>query len=198
MATQTNKDSGEVAAALAPAVLEVVSAIPKPRVRKRRDAQEAARQLAASAALKAALAAGSLALPTGVLGWLALLPQLRAVWRIQAQLVVDIAALHGHRGPLTQEQILHCLFQHRTARAMQKLASGMGERLLATGISGRVLQLIAQRLALRLTRAVVGRRMARLLPLAGAVGIGAYAYFETARVASTATALFQQQTKARR
>jgi hypothetical protein len=196
MATRGGKHEAAVAAALAPAVLEVVSTLPKPRVRKRSDPEAAARQLAAAAALKAALAAGALALPTGVLGWLALLPQLRAVWRIQAQLVVDIAALHGHRGPPTQEQMLHCLFQHRTARAMQALASGMGDRLLATSVSGRVLQLIAQRLAVRLTRAVVGRRMARLLPLAGAVGIGAYAYFETARVASTATALFQPHGRA--
>jgi hypothetical protein len=191
MATRSDRHESQAAAALAPAVLEVLSVIPKSRVRRRQDPQEATRQLAAAAALKAALAAGSLALPTGVLGWLVLLPQLRAVWKIQVQLVVDIAAAHGHRGAPTQEQLLHCLFEHRTARAVQQVAVRMGEGLVARSISGRVLQLIAQKVALRLTRFVVGRRMARLLPLAGAVGIGAYAYFETARVASTATALFQ-------
>lgn len=193
MATRTTAPPDELAQAFAPAVLAAVSTLPRARVRKRRQPEEASRELAASAALKAALAAGSLALPTGVLGWLTLLPQLRAVWAIQVQLVVDLAALHGHRGAPTQEQLLHCLFEHGTARTLRLTLARAGERLASPSITARVLQLVAGKLALRLTQRLVGRRLARLLPLVGAVGIGAWAYLETARVARTATALFQSE-----
>jgi hypothetical protein len=193
MATPAAAPHDELAQALAPAVRELVGTVPKPGVRKRRHPHEAARQLAASAALKAALAAGSLALPTGVLGWLTLLPQLRAVWKIQIQLVVDIAALHGHRGPPSEEQLLHCLFEQGTARTLRMGLARAGERLAASSVSTRLLQLAAGRLALRLTRGLLGRGAARLLPWVGAVGIGAWAYLETARVARTATALFQSE-----
>lgn len=180
-----------MAQAFAPAVLEVVSDIPRPRVRRRRQPDEAARQLAAAAALKAALAAGSLALPGGVLGWLTVLPQLRAVWRIQVQLVVDIAALHGHRGRPTREEILHCLFQQATARTLQQVAVRAGSGLSAGSVPARLLQLGVQRIAVRLVQRMVGRRLSRLLPLVGAAGIGAYAYLETARVGTAAMALFE-------
>lgn len=191
MATRKNAGQDEaVAHAFAPAVLELVREIPRAQVRKRREPEAAARELAGAAALKAALAAGSLALPGGVLGWLAVLPQLRTVWRIQVQLVVDIAALHGHRGRPTRDEILHCLFQHATARTVQQVATRAGAGLPAGSIPGRVLQLVARRVAVRLVRRVAGRRWARLLPLVGAVGIGAYAYLETARVGTAAMALF--------
>jgi hypothetical protein len=162
-------------------------------VRRRRQPEEAARQLAATAALKAALAAGSLALPGGVLGWLAVLPQLRTVWRIQVQLVVDIAALHGHRGRPTREEILRCLFQHGTTRSLQQVAARVGAGLPAPSVPGRLLQVVAHRVAVRLVHRVAGRWWARLLPLVGAAGIGAYAYVETARVGSAAMALFGTQ-----
>jgi hypothetical protein len=193
MATPAAAAHDELARALTPALQEVVGALPKPGVRKRRHPETAARQLAASAALKAALAAGSLALPTGVLGWLTLLPQLRAVWRIQVQLVVDIAALQGHRGPPSEQALLHCLFEQGTARSLRLGLARAGERLAASSLSTRLLQLAAGRLALRLTRSLLGRGAARLLPWVGALGIGAWAYLETARVARTATALFQSE-----
>jgi hypothetical protein len=40
-----------------------------------------------------------------------------------------------------------------------------------------------------------GHRLLRLLPLVGAAGVGAYAYLETARVGTTAVALFQPKDK---
>lgn len=193
MATRKTAGQAETAAqAIAPAVLEVVSDVPRPRVRRRRQPEEAARQLAATAALKAAFAAGSLALPGGVLGWLAVLPQLRTVWRIQVQLVVDIAALQGHRGRPTREEILHCLFQHGTTRTLQQVAARVAAGVPAASVPGRLLQVVAHRVAVRLVQRVAGRRWARLLPLVGAAGIGAYAYFETARVGTAAMALFAQ------
>jgi hypothetical protein len=182
--------TGNVASALAPAVLAAVNEVPRPRVRKRRDPAEASRQLAAAAALKAAVAAGTLAWPGTVLGWVSLLPQLRSVWRIQVQLVVDIAAVHGHRGRPTQEELLHCLFEHAPARTLRR-AEASGRGTARESLPARVLHLVVQRLALRMAQRLFGRRLFRLLPVVGAAGVGAYAYLETARVGTSAVALFQ-------
>jgi hypothetical protein len=40
-------------------------------------------------------------------------------------------------------------------------------------------------------RRTVGKGMARWLPIVGAVGVGAYAYIDTAKVAATAMDLFE-------
>jgi len=56
--------------------------------------------------------AGTLALPPGPLGWMTILPEMVGVWKIQAQMVADIAALYGKTATLTQEQMLYCLFKH--------------------------------------------------------------------------------------
>lgn len=187
----TAKRKDDAATALTPAVLAAVSEVPKPRVRKRRDPAEASRQLAAAAALKAAVAAGALAWPGSLVGWLSLLPQLRSVWRIQVQLVVDIAAVHGHRGRPTQEELLQCLFQHAPARTLRQAEGRRAGVARGESLSARLLHLMAQRVALRLSQRLLGHRLVRLLPLVGAAGVGAYAYLETARVGTTAVALYQ-------
>src|SRR5690349_18727253 len=77
----------DVAGALADTILSVLGAAPaSDRVASEHPA-DAARRAASAAAAKAATAAGTLALPPGPLGWLTVLPELLAVWRIQAQLV---------------------------------------------------------------------------------------------------------------
>ncbi|MBI5722264.1 MAG: EcsC family protein [Burkholderiales bacterium] len=175
---------------LSPALLDLARNIPPARVRKSAAAGDDARRLARKAALKAALAAGSLALPTGPLGWLTLLPELRLVWKIQIQLVSDIAALHGKKSGLTQEQVLYCLFRHSALQAFRDLVARVGERFVVRKASAQLIQHLVRRLALRLTQRVVGKGVARWLPVAGAVGVGAYAYHETSRVAETAIELF--------
>ena len=61
-------------------------------------------------------AAGTLALPPGPLGWLTILPEMLAVWKIQSQMVADIAALYGQKSTLTEEQMVYCLFRHSAAQ----------------------------------------------------------------------------------
>lgn len=175
---------------LSPALAGIVRKIPSARVRRSARPEEDARRLARKAALKAALAAGSLALPTGPLGWLTLLPEMRSVWKIQVQLVADIAALYGRKSELTQEQVLYCLFRHSALQAFRDLVVRVGDRFLVRRASAQVLQHVVRKLMLRVTQRVVGKGLARWLPVAGAVGVGAYAYHETSRIAETAVELF--------
>lgn len=150
-----------------------------------------ARKMANTAAAKAALAAGTLALPLGPVGWLTILPEMVGVWKIQKQLVADIAALYGQQAQLTPEQIAYCLFQHTATQGLRDLVVRVGQRTLVRRASPMLIRAITQRIAGKLAQRVAGKAAARWLPIVGAVGMGAYAYFDTAKVAATAIDLFE-------
>lgn len=178
---------------IAEAILGFIARIPKTDHRKSKDPERDARSIANSAAAKAALAAGSLALPPGPLGWLTILPELLAVWKIQAQLVVDIAGVYGKKTTLDREQMIYCLFRHTAAQAVRDLVVRVGERYLVRRASVRVIRTVAHKIGIRITQRAVGKALSRWLPLVGAVGVGGYAYLDTASVGKTAIELFQHK-----
>lgn len=180
----------DVATTVATAILGFIADIPKSTERSRPDPSAASRSTAHSAAAKAAMAAGTLALPPGPLGWLTILPEMVIVWKIQAQMVSDIAAYHGKKATLTKEQMIYCLFKHTAAQAVRDLVVRVGERTLVQRASLRVQQTIAQKIGVQVSQRAIGKGLSRWLPIVGAVGVGAYAYFDTAQVATTAIALF--------
>ncbi len=149
-----------------------------------------ARAVTKAAANKAALTAGTLALPPGPLGWLTIVPELVAIWRIQAQMVADLSGVFGVNARLSREQMLYCLFRHAAAQAVRDLVVRVGGRLIAQDVPLRVLERVAQAVGLRVTKRLIGGGLARWLPVVGAVGVGAYAWYDTRQVARTAVRLF--------
>lgn len=176
---------------IAEAILDFVSEVPDSHVDNSPEPAAAAHRLAGQAAQRAALTAGSLALPPGPLGWLTLLPELVAIWKIQAQMVSDIAAAYGRHAGLGREQMLWCLFRHTAAQAFRDLVVRMGDRLIFRRMSYTVLERVAKQIGLKLTRRTLGKGVSRWLPVIGALGVGAYAYYDTQQVAATAIALFE-------
>ncbi len=172
------------------AILDFVSQVPASHVGTRPDPDEAARQISRRAAQRAALTASSLALPPGPLGWLTLAPEMIAIWKIQAQMVSDIAAAYGCHATLGREQMLWCLFRHTAAQAFRDLVVRAGDRLLFQRLSQRAAQRVARQIGERLSRRLLGKSMSRWLPVIGALGVGGYAFFDTQQVARTAIALF--------
>lgn len=175
---------------LANGIVELVLRIPASGAPHAEHPQAQAHRLARQAARRASLLAGSLALPPGVLGWLTILPELIAVWRLQAQLVSDIAGVYGKTATLNREQMLYCLFRHVSAQLFRDVVVRAGERVLVRSASLGALQALAQRLGIKVAHGALGRGASRLVPLAGAVGVGAYAYYDTLQVAKTASELF--------
>jgi len=173
------------------AILDFVSQIPSSQVGSSQHPDHEARLLTQRAAKRAGLTAGSLALPPGPLGWLTVLPELVAIWRIQAQLVSDIAAAYGKHATLGREQMLWCLFRHTAAQAFRDLVVRMGDRLLFRRMSAAVAERVARRIGMKLSQRAVGAGISRWLPVIGALGVGAYAYYDTRHVADTAIALFR-------
>lgn len=175
---------------LANGIVELVMRIPASDAPHADNPHAQAHRLARQAARRASLLAGSLALPPGVLGWLTILPELIGVWRLQAQLVSDIAGVYGKTATLNREQMLYCLFRHVSAQVFRDVVVRAGERVLIRSASLGALQALAQRLGIKLAHGTLGRGASRLVPLAGAVGVGAYAYYDTLQVAKTASELF--------
>jgi hypothetical protein len=172
------------------AVLEIAGRIPQTDEHKSRGPEDRARAIAAAAANKAALAAGTLALPPGPLGWLTIVPELIAIWRIQRQMVADIAGAFGVSADLTRSHMLYCLFRHAAAQAMRDVGVQVGARLLIQDVPLRVIEKAAAKIGVHLSKRLAGRGIARWLPVIGAIGVGAYAYYDTGQVARTAIALF--------
>jgi len=192
------KSSKNVPAVIAPvehnkvtqAILDFVSRVPNSKVDNSTNPEAEARRIGNRAAQRAALTAGSLALPPGPLGWLTLLPELTLIWKIQGQMVSDIAAAYGRHASLGREQMLWCLFRHTAAQAFRDLVVRMGDRLVFRRMSHSLVQRVAKQIGVKLTQRTIGEGISRWLPVVGALGVGAYAYYDTGQVASTAIALF--------
>ena len=91
---------------VADAVLDLVLHVPDSTEPLAERPSDRAHSIARAAARSASVLSGSLALPPGVLGWVTVLPELMGVWRLQAQMVADIAAVYGQRHTLGREQML--------------------------------------------------------------------------------------------
>ena len=178
---------------IAEAILGFIGRIPSTAEIRSDAPVDRARSIAAAAAAKAAITAGSLALPPGPLGWLTILPELVAIWKIQTKMVADIAGAFGQKAFLTREQMIYCLFRHTAAQAVRDLVVRVGERFLVRRVSLRSTRAIAEKVGVRVTQRAIGKGVARWLPIVGALGVAGYAYYDTAQVARTAIDLFQRE-----
>ena len=186
------KSKPSAKAQIADAIMDVVVYIPPSQEPAVEHPADRAQAVARIAARKASLMAGTLALPLGPLGWLTVLPELIGVWKLQAQMVSDIASVYGKQQSLGREQMLYCLFKQVSAQLMRDVVVRVGERALVRSTSVQVLQSIAQVLGVQITKSVISKSASRFVPLIGAVGVGAYAYFDTLQVAKNAAELFER------
>jgi hypothetical protein len=149
-----------------------------------------ARAIAATAARRAALTTSGLSLPPGPLGWLTLLPELRALWQLQSQLVADIAGCYGKTAELGREEMIYCLFRHTDAQAVRDLVTQIGQRFVVQRASRPQVQAVLLKIAMHIAQRLIGKGISRWIPVFGALGAGAYAYYDTSQVADTAIEFF--------
>lgn len=171
-------------------IYDIVTGVPRSSEAVASDPARRAREIVRTSAIKGAMISGSLALPPGPLGLLTILPDLVAIWRMQAQMVSDIAAAHGRAAVLTREAMIYCLFRHAAVQGLRDLVVRAGERYLVKSATTRALQRITEAAGIRITERAAGRAASRFVPLIGAVGVGAYAYYDTHQVGKTAIELF--------
>ena len=172
------------------ALVGLIGRVPSSAELPNADPKVRARAVARSAALRAAGISGSLALPPGPLALATILPDLLAIWRLQQSMVADIAAVFGKSGFLQKEAMVDCLFRHGSAALMRDLVVRVGERYMIRQGSVRALQQLLEKVGIRVTQQALQKNISRWVPLVGAIGVGAYAYYDTSKVASTAIELF--------
>ena len=173
-------------------LLKVVHEIPTSTEKETTEALMRSRKLISEASFKAAAISGTLALPSGPLGWLTILPDLAAIWRLQARMVADIGAVFGKQGKLTEESMVYCLFRHATAQVVRDLVARMGERVVVRRGSLRAAENVLESIGVKLVHRVARRGLWRFLPAIGALAVASYAYYDTEQVGQTAIEFFSQ------
>ena len=114
------------------------------------------------------------------------------IWLGMDQAELDAAYDQSAYAP-NREQMLYCLFRHAAAQAVRDLVVRVGERVLVRRPTLGVLQRVLRRVGVRITQRLAGGAVARWLPIVGALGVGAYAYYDTGQVADTAIDLFRRE-----
>lgn len=185
-ATRSSDDSSAISKAL----LELVSRIPVSNEPVCTSPRRRANTIARGTAAKAAGISGALALPPGPFGMATILPDLLAIWRLQQSMVADIAAVYGKTARLEKEAMVYCLFKHGSAALLRDLVVRTGERVIVRRATLRSIQEILQKVGIRVTQRLIGKSVSRWVPVIGAVGVGAYTYYDTMQVANTAIDLF--------
>ncbi|HEX4883204.1 MAG TPA: hypothetical protein VFX05_03625 [Casimicrobiaceae bacterium] len=192
MDAMQERSDEEPARAVSGIIQRVIADVPVPRARAEQHPDAAASRIAREAAKRAALVSGSLALPAGPLGLLTVLPDLYIIWKTQRQMVADIFAVYGRTAELSRTHMLYCLFRHAASHVLRDVAVRSGERFVVQQLGSRTLTSLAGKVGTAVTRRVAGSTATRWIPIAGAVAVSAYAYWDTLQVAKTAQKLLAQ------
>ncbi len=157
---------------------QIMSLIQKNKEPIRHEPLIKSREIIKNASLKAGCIAGGLALPVGALGVLTIIPDLVAIWKIQSKMVADIAEIFNKQVTSTRKQMIYFLFKHTTGQGSRDVIIKIGT------------QMIIKKIEKSTSRHIAKKAIARCIPIVGAVGVGAYAYYDTSRVGKTAIELF--------
>jgi len=171
------------------AIERIIAAVPVPRTQPVDDPAQAAERIVKRAARQAGMLSGSLALPPGPLGMLTVLPDLYLIWQTQRQMVADVFALYGRTAELTRTHMLYCLFRHAASHVLRDVAVRAGERVVVRELSAGALRSALSGVGIVVTQRMAGSAASRWIPLAGAIAVGGYAYWDTLQVAKTARRL---------
>ncbi len=86
--------------------------------------------------------------------------------------------------------MVYCLFKHTASQLFRDIVVRSGERYLVRPVSLRMMQSLVALIGVKVGQRTLGKAVARYAPVVGAMGVGAYAYYDTQQVAKTAISLF--------
>ena len=172
-------------------LVDLITDIPDSLYTATADPEEKVKRLTQKAAIKASAVSTTLSVPAGFTGILTSIPDIAAIWRIQAQLVSDIAMTYGKFALLTREAMVWCLFRHSAAQLLRDVAVRTGSRIVVQKLSFAALEALLRKIGLKISTKIVGRAALRAIPIIGALGNGAYSYYDTCEVGKTAAAYFK-------
>ncbi|HNH23522.1 MAG TPA: hypothetical protein PK261_00910, partial [Accumulibacter sp.] len=83
------------------------------------------------------------------------------------------------------------LFRHTDAQTIRGHLSQIGRREVVEREAQPDLAALALKIGLHISQRLLGKGLSRFVPVVGAIGAGAYAYFDTNQVAKTAIEFFR-------
>ena len=172
-------------------LFELITDIPESLYTPAEDSDEKINKIIRQASLKAAAVSATLSVPAGFTGVLTSVPDIAAIWRIQAQLVSDIAATYGKFAQLSREAMVWCLFRHSAAQLVRDIAVRTGSRIVVQKLSLAALEVLLKKIGLKISTKLLGKIALRAIPAIGAIGNGAYSFYDTYEVGKTAAAYFK-------
>ena len=191
MSDCTDEKMEKIKEKLSALLFELITDIPESLHSPTENSDEKIKKLIRQAAVKASLVSATLSVPAGVTGVLTSVPDIAAIWRIQAQLVSDIAATYGKFAQLSREAMVWCLFRHSAAQLVRDIAVRTGSRIVVQKVSFAVLETLLKKIGLKVSTKFLGRAALRAIPAIGALGNGAYSFYDTTEVGKTAAAYFK-------
>ena len=191
MSDCTDEKMEKIKEKLSALLFELITDIPESLHAPTENSDEKINKLIRQAAVKASLVSATLSVPAGVTGVLTSIPDIAAIWRIQAQLVADIAATYGKFAQLSREAMVWCLFRHSAAQLVRDIAVRTGSRIVVQKVSFAVLETLLKKIGVKVSTKFLGRVALRAIPAIGAVGNGAYSFYDTTEVGKTAAAYFK-------
>lgn len=174
-------------------LMDVIVSIPQSEEALSPTPEARSAELIKKAATTTAGISGGAALVPGPLGLLTILPDMYAIWRLQARLVADIAAVYGKTGTLGKEQMIWCLFKHSAAHVAGDFVVRAGERYMVHPRSLQWMQKAVGLLGIKIAQRAMGKTVARYLPVLGAAAVARYAYIDTRTVGLAAMSLFSKE-----
>ena len=103
----------------------------------------------------------------------------------------DIAATYGKFAQLSREAMVWCLFRHSAAQLVRDIAVRTGSRIVVQKLSFAALEALLRKIGLKVSTRFLGKIALRAIPAIGAVGNGAYSFYDTTEVGKTAAAYFK-------
>ena len=178
MSDCTDEKMEKIKEKLSALLFELITDIPESLHSPTENSDEKIKKLIRQAAVKASLVSATLSVPAGVTG-------------VLTQLVSDIAATYGKFAMLSREAMVWCLFRHSAAQLVRDIAVRTGSRIVVQKVSFAVLETLLKKIGLKVSTKFLGRAALRAIPAIGALGNGAYSFYDTTEVGKTAAAYFK-------
>ena len=191
MSDCTDEKMEKIKEKLSSLLFELITDIPESLYSPTEKSDDKINKLIRQAAVKASMVSATLSVPAGVTGVLTSIPDIAAIWRIQAQLVSDIAATYGKFAQLSREAMVWCLFRHSAAQLVRDSAVRTGSRIVVQKLSLAALEVLLKKIGLKISTKLLGKIALRAIPAIGAIGNGAYSFYDTYEVGKTAAAYFK-------
>lgn len=186
------KKSRPIPARLAEQLFDNLSEPPRPNFSSSSTAEEVQKMIRKTAVQTSSISA-ALAIPGGVTGLVTVLPEIASIWKLQAQMISNVAAAEGKNYLLTREQMLWCMFRQMGYGIVKEYVFQRGGVYVVKRMQHKVFERALHKVGLGMVTRQGTRMAGKIIPVLGSVSAGALSYYDTMRVGRNAVKLYSSE-----